>query len=94
MSSHRVLLTGANGFIASHILSQLLSSPAQHSVRAVVRSQSKVEDVKSLFPSASSKQLDFAIVPDMTKVGAFDEALKSELVSANPAFSFHQRADS
>jgi len=38
--SHRILLTGANGYIASHILSQLLSpsSSLPHSVRAVVRS--------------------------------------------------------
>ena len=59
MAVHRVLLTGANGYVASHILSQLLA--ASHSVRAVVRSQSKVDSVKELFPSASS-QLDFAIV--------------------------------
>jgi nucleoside-diphosphate-sugar epimerase len=74
-SSHRIFLTGANGYIASHILSQLLS--ANHSVRAVVRSQSKVNDVKTLFPAPASK-LDFAIVPDMTVPGAFDEALKSD----------------
>ncbi|KAF2637294.1 NAD(P)-binding protein [Massarina eburnea CBS 473.64] len=78
MAAHRILLTGANGYIASHILFQLLSQPTPHSIRAVVRSQSKVDDVKALFPSASSKQLDFAIVPDMVKPGAFDEALKSD----------------
>ncbi|KAF2261737.1 3-beta hydroxysteroid dehydrogenase/isomerase family protein-like protein [Lojkania enalia] len=79
MASHRILLTGANGFVASHILSQLIS--ASHSVRAVVRSPSKVSAIKSLFPSASPSQLDFAVVPDMTIPGAFDEALKS-----NPPF--------
>lgn len=82
MASHRILLTGANGFVASHILSQLLASPAQHSVRAVVRSASKVDAVKSLFPSTSPQQLDFAVVPDMTVPGAFDDALKSDPVSA------------
>jgi nucleoside-diphosphate-sugar epimerase len=75
MASHRILLTGANGFIASHVLSQLLSVPT-NSVRAVVRSQSKVDDVKSLFPAPASR-LDFAIVPDMTAPGAFDQALQS-----------------
>jgi nucleoside-diphosphate-sugar epimerase len=69
---HRILLTGANGFIASHILSQLLS--AHHSVRAVVRSQTKAAAVRALHPSAN---LDFAIVPDITAPGAFDEALTS-----------------
>ncbi|OCK76200.1 NAD(P)-binding protein [Lepidopterella palustris CBS 459.81] len=73
MSTHRVLLTGANGFVGSHILSQLLS--AKHSVRAVVRSQSKVDAVRADFPSFSN--LDFAIVPDMTTSGAFDKALES-----------------
>lgn len=80
MSSHRILLTGANGYIASHILSLLLASPAKHSIRAVVRSQSKVDDVKAIFPDASTPQLEFAVVPDMTTPGAFDEALKSNPV--------------
>lgn len=79
--AHRILLTGANGYIATHILRQLIESPAQHSVRAVVRSQSKVNDVKALFPDISNQRLDYAIVPDMTAQGAFDEALKSEPVS-------------
>lgn len=78
MAPHHILLTGANGFIASHILSNLLE--AKHSVRAVVRSQSKVDSLKSLFPAPAS-QLDYAIIPDMTAPGAFDEALKS-----NPPF--------
>lgn len=72
MSPSRVLLTGANGFVGSHILSQLLN--ANFSVRAVVRSQSKADTVRGDFPSPS---LDFAIVPDITTPGAFDEALKS-----------------
>jgi nucleoside-diphosphate-sugar epimerase len=36
-TKHRVLLTGASGFIGNHILAQLLS--AGFSVRAIVRSQ-------------------------------------------------------
>ncbi|KAF2680269.1 3-beta hydroxysteroid dehydrogenase/isomerase family protein-like protein [Lentithecium fluviatile CBS 122367] len=76
--AHRILLTGANGYIATHILKQLLSSPAQHSVRAVVRSLAKVDDVKVVFPDVDNKRLDFAIVPDMTVKGAFDDALESD----------------
>lgn len=72
MASRRVLLTGANGFVGSHILDQLLK--ASFSVRAVLRSQSKIDAVKADFPGSS---LDFAVVPDMTAAGAFDEALKS-----------------
>ncbi|KAF2738789.1 3-beta hydroxysteroid dehydrogenase/isomerase family protein-like protein [Polyplosphaeria fusca] len=74
MSPHRILLTGANGFVASHILAQLLS--ASHSVRAVVRSASKASAVRALHPS--SPNLDVAIVPDMTAPGAFDTALQSD----------------
>src|ERR1700761_1147115 len=72
MSSHRVLLTGANGFLGSHILHQLL--PRQNvSVRAVVRSESKIQTVKDDFGTFSN--LDFAIVPDITAPNAFHEAL-------------------
>jgi hypothetical protein len=38
-ASKRVLLTGANGYLAQHILSQFLK--AGHSVRSVVRSQTR-----------------------------------------------------
>lgn len=72
MSSHRILLTGANGFLGSHILRQLLPRP-NVSVRAVVRSASKIESVKSDFGTYTN--LDFAIVPDITAPNAFHEAL-------------------
>ena len=77
-SSHRILLTGANGFVASHILSQLLAAPAKHSVRAVVRSPAKVDAIKSFFANTPSSQLDFAVVPDITVSGAFDSALAAD----------------
>ncbi|KAI1770652.1 putative NADPH-dependent methylglyoxal reductase GRE2 [Hypoxylon cercidicola] len=73
---HRVFLTGANGYIAQHILSQLLEEG--HSVRAVVRSQSKVDMLKKTFSKyVDTPQLDFAVVPDITAPGAFDSALES-----------------
>lgn len=70
-TSHRILLTGSNGFLGSHILKQLLPRSGV-SVRAVVRSPSKVEDVKNDFGSYSN--LDFAVVPDITSPNAFHEA--------------------
>lgn len=72
MTSQRILLTGANGFLGSHILRQLLPRK-DVSVRAVVRSQSKMDDVKKDLGSFSN--LDFAIVPDITAPNAFHEAL-------------------
>ncbi|KAJ0306005.1 hypothetical protein COL516b_005119 [Colletotrichum fioriniae] len=72
----RVLLTGANGFIAQHILAQFLE--AGHSVRAVVRSQSSVDQLRKTFASYPSTQLDFALVPDIAAPGAFDTVLVSD----------------
>jgi len=70
----RVLLTGANGFIASHVLSDILARG--WSVRAVVRSQEKANQILSDFPNHGS-QLDTGVVPDITAPGAFDEVVKS-----------------
>jgi nucleoside-diphosphate-sugar epimerase len=72
--SRRVLLTGANGFLGSHILSELLNNG--FFVRGVVRSQSKADQIAKDFPSFKS-QLDFGIVPDMTVPGAFDKVVKA-----------------
>ncbi|TPX17120.1 uncharacterized protein E0L32_003238 [Thyridium curvatum] len=71
----RVLLTGANGFIAQHILAAYLEDG--HSVRGVVRSQAKADQLASIFSKYPASQLDFGVVPDITTPGAFDEVLKS-----------------
>lgn len=75
----RVLLTGANGYIGSHVLSVLLSRGL--SVRSVVRSQAKIDQMRADFPNYSSSQLDFALVPDITAPGAYQNA-----VISNPPF--------
>lgn len=69
-----MLLTGANGFIASHVLSDILARG--WSVRAIVRSQAKADQVVSDFPNHGS-QLDTGIVPGITAPVAFDEVVKS-----------------
>ncbi|KAI1404263.1 putative NADPH-dependent methylglyoxal reductase GRE2 [Hypoxylon fuscum] len=75
-TSHRILLTGANGYLAQHVLSQALE--AGHSLRAIVRSQSKVDVLKKSFSKyVDTPQLEFGVVPDITTPGAFDEVLKS-----------------
>lgn len=71
--SQKVLLTGANGFLGAHILSQLLNNG--YSVRCIVRSQEKADQILKTFLSQESK-LDFGIVPDMTVPGAFNEVLR------------------
>ncbi|KAK4179448.1 hypothetical protein QBC36DRAFT_322455 [Triangularia setosa] len=71
----KVLLTGGSGFIAAHILDQLLT--ASHTVITTVRSQSKASAITSAYPSQSaSSSLIVAIVPDIAKPGAFDEVIE------------------
>jgi nucleoside-diphosphate-sugar epimerase len=71
----RILLTGGNGFIGSHILDQLLD--AGFHVRAVVRSQAKAESLQRDHPKAGPK-LETAVVQDITVPGAFDSVLQAQ----------------
>jgi len=73
--SRRVLLTGANGYIAQHILAAFLE--AGHSVRGVVRSEAKAAQLSSIFKDYVPSQLDFGVVPDIAAPGAFDAVLES-----------------
>ncbi|KAJ6107984.1 NAD dependent epimerase/dehydratase [Penicillium sp. IBT 18751x] len=72
-SSH-VLLTGANGFVASHILAILINHG--YTVTATVRSQEKAEDVIRTHPSWKNK-VNFAIVADFTTAKPFDHLFES-----------------
>ncbi|KAF2085013.1 NAD(P)-binding protein [Saccharata proteae CBS 121410] len=71
----RVLLSGGSGFIAAHVIDVLLKRG--HSVVTTVRSQEKANKIKEAHPSYGKDKLDFAIVEDIAKEGAFDEAVKS-----------------
>lgn len=71
----RVLLTGGSGFIASHILKQLLEGG--HSVVTTVRSAEKIDSIRRAYPDKDEDQLDFAIVEDVAREGAFDAAVIS-----------------
>ncbi|KAJ8103048.1 hypothetical protein POJ06DRAFT_181624, partial [Lipomyces tetrasporus] len=66
-----VLLTGATGFIAVHVLKLLLSKG--YTVRATVRSAGKSAFLRDKF---ATTKLSFAIVPDIALPGAFDDAVK------------------
>lgn len=78
----KVLVTGANGFIALWIVKTLLERG--NSVRAAVRSESKGRNLQQLFNSYADK-LEIAIVPDMTKDGAWDDAIKGVQAVAHTA---------
>lgn len=62
-----VLVTGSTGFIAQHVISQLLDE--KFSVIATARSEAKATHLKSLFGNPSS--LTMVVVPDMIKPDAF-----------------------
>jgi len=85
----RVLLTGGSGFIAAHVLDILLQHG--HSVVTTVRSQEKADKIKSAHPNVSQDKLDFRIVEDIAKEGAFDEAVKIDGLEAviHTASPFH-----
>ncbi|KAL7928310.1 hypothetical protein V8C35DRAFT_285374 [Trichoderma chlorosporum] len=68
-----VLITGASSFVGAHVIEQFLSEGTP--VRGVVRSQSSADRVLKV-NSQYASLLSFAIVPDITTPGAFDEAVK------------------
>ena len=69
----RVLLTGANGFVASHILAGLVQR--NYHIIATVRSEKKAQDILNLHPDWS-ENITFAYIPDISAEGAYDEAFK------------------
>lgn len=68
----KVLVTGANGFAAIHIVDVLLKKG--YSVRATIRSESKGTHLRKIFGKYGDK-LELVVVPDITEDGAFDAAL-------------------
>ncbi|KZO93873.1 NAD(P)-binding protein [Calocera viscosa TUFC12733] len=72
-SPAKVLVTGANGYIAVWIVRILLEQG--YAVRGTVRSASKGAYLKKLFEKEGEK-FEYVVVEDITKDGAFDEAVK------------------
>jgi len=75
-SSQTVLVTGANGYIAAHIIQQLLERG--YHVRGTVRSEASAGGLRKAF-SAYSSQLSIAEVPDITKVEAYENAFAGDV---------------
>ncbi|EIW55907.1 NAD-P-binding protein [Trametes versicolor FP-101664 SS1] len=90
ISSGKVLVTGANGFIAVWTMKAFLD--AGFSVRGVVRSPYKTEHLRTIFGAYGDK-LDFAIVPDMTVDGAFNQAVLGVDAIVHTASPVHLGAD-
>jgi len=72
-SEQTILVTGASGYVASHILHAFLS--AGYNVRGTIRSTSSIDTIKAAHKQYAS-QLSFAVVPDISAPDAFDDAVK------------------
>jgi uncharacterized protein YbjT (DUF2867 family) len=79
--SDLVLVTGANGHVAQHVVDQLLSLPAGPRVRATVRSDATAKQIVAFYGDRASAhgRLDVVAIPDIVKSGAFDDAVKGEI---------------
>ncbi|KAI9717258.1 MAG: hypothetical protein M1812_004785 [Candelaria pacifica] len=72
-SNETILITGASGFVAAHVLNAFLSHG--YNVRGTVRSEETANKVRKTHGKYGDK-LSFAIVKDVAAPGAFDEAVK------------------
>lgn len=85
-----VLVTGANGFIGSHVIDQLLQ--LGYKVRGTVRSPKKAAWVKEMFEKKyGAGMFELVEVADMSTPGAFDEAIKGASGSSHSTHSFAMR---
>jgi nucleoside-diphosphate-sugar epimerase len=85
----KVLVTGANGFLATWVVKKYLE--AGYSVRGTVRSLSKSAFLKDKFGHYGDR-FELVVVEDITKDGAFDEAVKGVDAIAHTASPFHYKA--
>ncbi|TRM58179.1 hypothetical protein BD626DRAFT_410903 [Schizophyllum amplum] len=85
----KVLVSGANGYVAMWVVRTLLEKG--YSVRGTVRSPAKGAYLTNYFRSYGDK-FELAIVDDITKDGAFDEAVKGVDAVEHTASPFHFKA--
>ena len=72
-SGQTVLITGASGFLAAHILNEFLDHG--YDVRGTVRSEETAAKVRKTHARYGDK-LSFVVVEDVAEPGAFDEAVR------------------
>ena len=84
----KILVTGANGYLATWVIKKYLE--AGYSVRGTVRSLSKSAFLNDKF-SHYGERFELVVVEDITKDGAFDEAVKGVDAIAHTASPFHYK---
>ena len=85
-SPAKVLVTGANGYLATWVVKKYLE--AGYSVRGAVRSLKKSAFLNDIFAQYGDR-FELVVVEDITKNGAFDEAVKGVEAIAHTASPFH-----
>ena len=85
-ASAKVLVTGANGYLATWVVKKYLE--AGYSVRGTVRSLSKSAFLNDKFGHYGDR-FELVVVEDITKDGAFDEAVKGVDAIAHTASPVH-----
>jgi nucleoside-diphosphate-sugar epimerase len=88
-STAKVLVTGANGYLATWVVKKYLE--AGYSVRGTVRSLSKSAFLNDKFGHYGDR-FELVVVEDITKDGAFDEVVKGVDAIAHTASPFHYKA--
>lgn len=75
-SNDLVLVTGANGHVAQHVVDQLLQIPNGPRVRGTVRREATVNEIKHHYEGKiPAGRLEVVVVEDLTAPGAFDAAM-------------------
>ena len=78
-----VLVTGVSGFIASHIVDQLLERG--YRVRGTVRNAAKASWLQGLYDKRhGSGKFELASIPDYTKAEAYTDVLKGRSFRSSP----------
>ncbi|KAJ2922034.1 hypothetical protein H1R20_g15066, partial [Candolleomyces eurysporus] len=87
-----VLVTGANGYIPIWVVRKLLEKG--YNVRGTVRKAEKGEYLNKYFDRyVKQGRLELVVVEDITKEGAFDEAVKGVDAIEHMASPFHENVD-
>ncbi|KAI6101267.1 hypothetical protein F5141DRAFT_1243899 [Pisolithus sp. B1] len=86
----KVLVSGANGYIAMWVIRDLLEHG--YAVRGSVRSAQKGEYIRKYFADYGDK-LEIVVAEDITKEGAFDEAVKGVDAIAHTASPVYTTGD-
>ena len=88
-SPAKVLVTGANGYLAVWVVSKYLE--AGYSVRGTVRSLAKSAFLNDQFAHYGDR-FELVAIEDITKDGAFDDAVRGVDAIAHTASPFHYKA--